>query len=294
MSQQPAADSPTTPGLTIIGTGAVAQTLGRLFARSGVLPPRSIVSRSKDRAEALAASLREPGGLPIAAYASLPQHLDQFVMIATPDRIIRATADALAKRQLIGPNSVVFHLSGALGSEVLEACAARGAATASVHPLASFADPADLAEKFQGVFCAVEGSVSALESIEPALSSIGARAVRLSGGMKIAYHAGAVLASGYMVATLGAALEALSLAGITDTHAREMLAPLTRISIENALRVGPREAMTGPLVRGDDAIVRAHLDLLERHDPALAECYRALTHFASDLLQRVDPLRELS
>ena len=279
-------------GLTIIGTGPVAQVLGRLFGLDGRLIPHQVVGRSHGSAARLGASLSQASGQAPAVYAGLERldRLQPVVMIVTPDRSIRHTAEALALHKLIKPGCVVFHCSGGLGSEALVACADQGAVTASAHPLASFADPMRLAADFADVYCATEGDARALDVIEPAFQRLGAQVVRLSTGLKMAYHAGAVLASGYLLVTLTAAIRAEQLAGLAAKQASDMLAPLIRMTVENALREGTLAAMTGPLVRGDDALVRAHLATLAAHDPALADFYAALTRYASTLLSQADPL----
>ncbi len=295
MPSSPDLVSPVALGLTIIGTGPVAHALGLLFARSGRLVPQTVLGRSSDSAARLAAILADATPHTPRVFDHIEQleqleQLDAVVMIATPDCAIRETSDALASSNLVGPGQVVFHCSGALDHEQLAACAKRGASIASAHPLASFADPERLIASFAGVYCATEGESVALDVIEPCFTDIGARVVRLSGGLKTAYHAGAVLASGYLQATIAAALAAEKIAGIESEQARDMLAPLIRMSVENALRGNSIVAMSGPLVRGDDAVVKAHYATLIARDPALADCYAALTRYASKLLERADPL----
>jgi predicted short-subunit dehydrogenase-like oxidoreductase (DUF2520 family) len=56
--------------------------------------------------------------------------------------------------------SVVFHCSGALASDRLQAVRAAGGAVASVHPIRSFADPQAVAQAFAGTYCGMEGDVA--------------------------------------------------------------------------------------------------------------------------------------
>jgi predicted short-subunit dehydrogenase-like oxidoreductase (DUF2520 family) len=77
-----------------------------------------------------------------------------------------------------------------------------------------------------------------------------------------AYHAGAVLAAAGVVALAGSALAALGEAGIEEDLALPALLPLMRSAIRGIERRGLPGALTGPIVRGDVSIIRAHLDAL--------------------------------
>lgn len=279
--------------LAIIGAGAVGQTLGRLLAAGRDLKPVALVNRSLESGR-LAARFIGGEPEPLASLADLGRLAPlSAVMIATGDRFIGSIADGLAKDGLIDSESLVFHCSGALGSEVLSACARRGAAVASVHPLATFANRAALAERFMGTFCVTEGDPRALAILTPAFSALGARVVPVTQEAKVLYHAGAVFASNYLLAILEAALCAEHLAGIESATAREMLAPLIRMSVENGLALGASAALTGPLARGDDDIVRRQYGALADHDKALARCYADMTAWAAHALSRNNPLGDV-
>ena len=235
--------------LIIVGAGAVGRTLGRVLQQSGAFRVAAVISRSQDSADRASAFISEGTTLLAPAAGSdldLARRPGAAVMIATPDRVIESVARALADGQLVDADSLVFHCSGALSSSVLAACHSRQALLASIHPLASFADPADLAQRFSGITCAAEGDAAALDLLEPAFLLAGARVMRIPTSAKALYHAGAVLASGQVAAVIGAALAAEHAAGIEPAAAVDMLAPLIRITVENVLQQGPRKAaMTG-------------------------------------------------
>jgi predicted short-subunit dehydrogenase-like oxidoreductase (DUF2520 family) len=270
--------------LAIVGTGPVARTLGRVLLSSSEaarLLPHLVVGRSRESAADAATFMMDGKAAVVTASANLADVRGAAaLMLAVPDRSIAALARQLSELGVIQPGMLVFHCAGALDATLLAPCAALGALTASVHPLTSFADP----------FCITEGNALALQQLEPVFAAAGACITRLSGSAKAAYHAGAVFASGYLVTTLAAALAAEQLAGIDTATAALMLEPLIRVSIGNALRLGPKAAMTGPLARGDDAVVLQHHATLEKLDPVLGECYAALTRYAAHVLQRNDPL----
>jgi predicted short-subunit dehydrogenase-like oxidoreductase (DUF2520 family) len=64
-------------------------------------------------------------------------------------------------------------------------------------------------------------------------------------------------------------------AGVEEATARRALAPLARASIENASRMGPAAALTGPIARGDSDTVREHLVALANAAPEAVGLYCA-------------------
>jgi predicted short-subunit dehydrogenase-like oxidoreductase (DUF2520 family) len=204
-------------------------------------------------------------------------------MIATPDREIAGCADRLAKLAVLRAGDVVFHCSGSLASNELSSAAAAGAAVASVHPLKTFADAQDAIRTFEGTFCAAEGESAALDVLVPAFEAIGERICRIDPQHKTIYHAASVLVCNYVTALLETGLRCYGKAGLDRETATRMMAPLVRETLENVLELGPARALTGPIARGDDPVVKRHLEALEAWDADIAAIYRELGVVALDL-----------
>jgi len=258
-------------GLTVIGGGHVGRVLGRLFSAAGAFAVRDVLSRSAGSAARAAAFIG--GGNAAASYATL-RPADVFMLTVTDDQIVPACEALAAAVPLQG--AVVFHCSGALASDRLQAARAAGAFVASVHPIRSFADADAVAAGFAGTFCGVEGDQQALDVLLPALGAIGARAVQIDPAAKTVYHAAAVFASNYLVTVIDAALRAYQAAGIPETVARELARPLALESMENAFRLGAAPALTGPVARGDMATVLRQQDAVMAWDAETGQLYRAL------------------
>jgi predicted short-subunit dehydrogenase-like oxidoreductase (DUF2520 family) len=96
--------------------------------------------------------------------------------------------------------------------------------------------------------------------------------VRLERAAKPAYHAGAVIASNYVVVLAAMAARIAGTAGIAAEDAAALYLPLMQGTVAN-LAMGPAAALTGPIRRGDAATVRAHLAALA---PGDRELYREL------------------
>jgi predicted short-subunit dehydrogenase-like oxidoreductase (DUF2520 family) len=259
------------PSLTIIGGGHVGRVLGRLFARTGAFAVQDVLARSAGSAGQAVAFIG--AGSPAVAGGAL-RPADVYMLSVTDDQIGPACEALAAAVPLQG--AIVFHCSGALASDRLQAARAAGASVASVHPIRSFADAEAVASGFTGTFCGVEGDQPALDVLLPALAAIGARAVPIDPSAKTVYHAAAVFASNYLVTVIDAALRAYQAAGIPEAVARELARPLAVESMENAFRLGAAPALTGPVARGDMATVLRQQDAVMAWDAATGQLYRAL------------------
>jgi predicted short-subunit dehydrogenase-like oxidoreductase (DUF2520 family) len=264
--------------LNIIGAGHLGKTLGRLFAASGAFAVQDVLTRSAGSAQDAVAFI---GAGQAAAVLDTMRHADAVMLAVSDDQIEPVCASLAGAGALDGV--LVFHCSGARSSAALQAAADKGALTASVHPVRSFADPASVARDFAGTWCGVEGDPRALALLEPALAAIGARAVAIDAAAKTVYHAASVFASNYLVTVLDAALRAYQAAGIPEEVALELARPLASETLENVFRLGPRAALSGPIARGDFATVARQQAALDGWDPATAELYRALAEATARL-----------
>ncbi|MET0856950.1 MAG: Rossmann-like and DUF2520 domain-containing protein [Telluria sp.] len=267
--------------LNIVGAGHLGRVLGRLFAASGAFDVQDVLTRS---ATSCADAVGFIGaGRAVGELADL-RRADAF-MLAVGDDQIEAVCAALADAGMLD-GALVFHCSGAKSSAALQSGAARGALTASVHPVRSFADPAGVARDFAGTFCGIEGDARALALLEPALALIGARLVPIDAAAKTVYHAASVIASNYLVTLREAALRAYQAAGIPEQVARELARPLATETLENVFRLGARPSLMGPIARGDVATVARQQAALDGWDVPTGELYRALAVATTRLARR--------
>lgn len=257
--------------LNVIGAGHVGRVLARLFARSGALRVQDVLTRSSASAQAAVAFIGQ--GAAAREMASM-RPADVWMLAVGDDQIVPAGQALAACQALAG--AVVFHCSGARAADALDAAAARGALTASVHPVRSFADPDTVAASFAGTFCGIEGAPQALAVLEPLLAAIGARPVAISSNAKTVYHAASVFASNYLVTVMDAALRAYEAAGVPPALARELAAPLATETLANVLRLGPEQALSGPIARGDADTVARQQAALDAWDAPTGDTYRAL------------------
>lgn len=251
------------PSLNVLGAGKLGTTIAFLLQQQHLVRVAGICNSSLASARNAASFIGV--GTPVACIAELPAA--DITLIATPDDRIESCCQALVQESNLKQGSIVLHCSGALSSDVLSVAQAAHCAIASVHPLMSFASPQTAVERYRGVFCAMEGDVAALACLRPLFEAIGSTTFEISKENKTLYHAGSVFASNYLVALARLAQRCFGLAGIEDGVAKQLLVGLMTGTLANVQ--GSRclkNALTGPIQRGDLNTVARHLDALQGSD----------------------------
>ena len=198
---------------------------------------------------AVAARLRERGALADGPDASI-------VLLCVPDTAIH---DAAAT---IRPGPWVAHVSGATRLCALDPHTRRF----SVHPLQTIVRGRG-PEQLDGASAAVTAETDEARLNGHALARLlGLTPFDLADDQRALYHAGAALASNYLVTLHRAAAALFDAAGAPP----EALLPLMRRTMDNGFE------LTGPIARGDWSTVSAHLLALRERRPDLEPLYRAL------------------
>jgi len=195
------------------------------------------------------------------------------ILLCVPDAEIAAAAEVVtAAAPLVG------HTSGATP---LSALAHSGVEAFGLHPLQTVAHPG---VRFEGVGAAVAGSTpDALAFASELAERLGMTPFEIDDDGRAAYHAAASVASNFLV-TLQAAAETIAAgAGLGREEARALLAPLVRQTVENIAELGPEEALTGPVARGDDATVANQRAAVEEAAPELLDLFDELVRRTRDL-----------
>jgi predicted short-subunit dehydrogenase-like oxidoreductase (DUF2520 family) len=146
----------------------------------------------------------------------------------------------------------------------------------------------------RGVAFALEGDAKAIRLARRITRDLGGDAFPISKASKIAYHAWGGFSSPLLVAMLVTAEQVAQAAGLSSNQARKMMMPIVKQTLANYSTLGPAGAFSGPIVRGDVAIVRQHLRTL-RKIPRAKEVYVALAGAALQYLpaRNRKELREL-
>ena len=179
-----------------------------------------------------------------------------LVLLCVPDSAIRAVAGTIA------PGPWIAHVSGATPLSALDPHTRRF----GVHPLQTFTR-ARGAEQIDGAWGAVTAETDDARSRAIWLAELlGLRPFVIADADRAIYHAGAVVASNYLVTLYRSASRLLSAAGVPAAA----LIPLMQRTIANGFE------LTGPIARGDRTTIDAHLEEIARRAPELEPMYRAL------------------
>lgn len=181
-----------------------------------------------------------------------------LVFITTQDGIIHLVAENLAQRKLYKPGQIWIHCSGSLRAQILKKNPALPIKTLSLHPLQSFADVDEALQLLPGSHFGLEGEAE--EEGVQIVQALGGIAHRIDPEKKPLYHAGAVVASNYLVTLASMAVQLFGLAGIPQEDVLQSLLPLMQGTLRNLDKVGLPQALTGPIARGDSEVVRSHLE----------------------------------
>ncbi|MDX6368551.1 MAG: hypothetical protein QOG93_53 [Gaiellaceae bacterium] len=180
----------------------------------------------------------------------------QLVLLCVPDAAIAEVARGLE------PGPWVAHVSGATPLSALDPHRRRF----SMHPLQTFTR-ARGPEQLDGAWSAVTAeSAEALTAGFFLATTLGLTPFELADDARPLYHAGAAIASNYLVTLHAVAAELFRAAGAPP----EGLAPLMRRTIDNGFE------LTGPIERGDWATVEAHRRAIRAAKPELEPLYDVL------------------
>lgn len=268
--------------LSIIGCGKLGQTLARLWTEHQAFRVLDVLNRSSKSARQATEFIG--AGKAVASFDEM-QAADVF-LIGTPDGQIAEAAETLSASSALQKGAIVFHCSGALPSSVLQSVNKKGAFVASAHPIKSFSSAPVATVTFAGTWCGIEGDQEALEVLRPAFERIGARNVTIRTEEKLIYHAAAVFASNYLVTLLDVALQAYMKAGIPESVARELIAPLVKGTLDNVIRSGAEQALTGPIARGDFKTVEHQYRALSGWNKDHARLYKQMSVHTARLAAR--------
>lgn len=264
----------------IWGTGRVGSALAQGLAGNSA-GPLTIWGRKAERAQALA---RQAGGQAAQSPAELAKACD-VIALAVADDALEPVAEALAA--LLPPSAApfVFHVSGRSGLAPLAPLALRGAQVAAIHPAMTFTgDPAGEVQRMAGARFAITAAQAESAALAHRLvRALGGVAVDVAEAQRPLYHAALCHAANHLVTLMAGSLEALACAGVEDGAA--LLAPLVRAALENSLAMG-LDALSGPLLRGDNQTLAGHMVALERDCPTLRPAYQAMAEATLDALER--------
>jgi len=263
--------------VAIIGCGRVGLCLALTFTKRGhkvLLYSR----RSND-------PLNRIKVLPIAK----AKHIQcDILLLAVKDDAIEEVSKEIA--DVVEPNALVGHLSGALGSSSLFPFFGEKRSF-SAHPLYSF-PPVTLSRALEeGVLVMVEATnEETREKVASFFGDNGFDVGFIKQKDKPLYHASAVLCANLPCALIYEASRLFERCGVPEATRRAFLL-LQSVIANHMVEPGPK-SLTGPLVRGDEVGIKMNIKALQNEDASLAQIYVSLSLRLLDIIYKSGLIEE--
>jgi predicted short-subunit dehydrogenase-like oxidoreductase (DUF2520 family) len=237
----------------------MAWHLGRQFQKAGV-EILQIYNRTDSAARNLAKELN-------TQWTNVPSEIlhnaDLYVMAVSDDAIGDVLNDVV-----FNESNLLVHTAGSVDMEVLKKCSFNYGV---LYPLQTLTKGKPV--NFENLPILIEANNEEnLETIRLLSLRISGKVIALSSEKRRFLHLAAVISSNFTNHFL-----ALSSSILNDQQIPfELLKPLLHETVEKAFEIGPVKAQTGPAVRGNERVMRKHIELLE-HYPQIQELYRLIS-----------------
>ncbi len=267
--------------ISIIGAGRLGTSLGSALSKKGyrikLLSCRTSLSAEESQ-KIIGEGKASTDNIETARAGDI-------VILCLPDEEILNVTKELMNARIRWSEKFIFHCSGLLSSEVLKPLKEKGALTASIHPVQSFAHKSTPPEQFENIYFGLEGETKALKESQKIIQKLGGRSFIIEAGNKALYHTACSIASNFFVVLLDTASSLLNQVGLQEEQAFQVLLPLVKGTLHNVKKFDIRTSLTGPVIRGDKASIEKHLEAL-RQFPPFYEMYRRLAFQALEIASR--------
>ena len=246
----------------IVGAGKVGTSLGKYLTQASI-PVVGYYSKTYESAKESAAFTNTKA---FSYMEDLIQASDTL-FITTPDDCIKTVWDCIAKHSI--QKKIICHFSGSLSSVVFSGIEETEAYGCSIHPMLAFSNKFSSYKQLNQAFITMEGDSQGLDVMEPFFQKLGNQVCRISPENKQKYHTAASMVSNHVIGLLDTGVQLLCQCGFREQEALKFITPLVLGNIENFLKYGAKEALTGPIERNDIKTVSKHLDCLSEKDRLL-------------------------
>ncbi|BEP28491.1 Rossmann-like and DUF2520 domain-containing protein [Helicovermis profundi] len=200
----------------------------------------------------------------------------KIVFVTTNDDQIMNVVKEIKKYREINENKIYVHMSGSLSTNVFDSLLKTNSSFYSIHPLASFAKKIESVKNLEDAVFTIEGLSKKHDDtiVINLINKLGNKYFKIDKNQKVKYHMAACIASNYLDTILDLALEMFSSIGIENEEGFNALKPLIYGTLNNIENFGTKEAITGPISRGDYNTIKSHLS--EINDEELKNLYLTL------------------
>jgi len=161
----------------------------------------------------------------------------------------------------------------------------------SLHPLLAVHDKTTAYENLADAYFTVEGDPAFTEIAGALMTALGNHYCKIDAEQKTLYHAASVIVSNLVCALAYEGMEVFKACGLEAGFAESAWRALFLGNAENIAALGPVNALTGPIERGDTATVAKHLAVLTGDTK---EIYLLLSRALIETAQKKNPERDYS
>lgn len=267
--------------IAFIGAGKVSTALGLYFKDKG-FEIQGYYSRNPKSAEKAAQLTRS---CPCTSLDTLIGN-SQMIWITTPDDQIKNVVQQISNLPILDKNKkLVLHASGVHSLAILQPLKEIGYQTACAHPLLAFNDPFLAKEKLNEVWFGIEKSKNGNKRLTDFFNACGNKTLYIDSNKKVLYHTAACVLSNYLVTLLNASYEIFEKSGVEKSDIQKATLPLLESVINNLKDKDCKEALTGPIKRGDQKTVKMHIERLKAFMPEMLELYTLMGKETEKMLE---------
>jgi len=261
------------PSILIIGGGRAGASFAHYLYKKN-LSIISLIEKSPLRLT----YIRNHFGWPFLRDQLTPGILSDsdIIIIAVRDDDVEEQARKLTEIGKSWKNKTVIHCSGALPSSILQPLQKKDAITASLHPIYSFSPNPDENLSFDQLWFTLEGASGISDFLATQLGLDKSRIIEVNPQQKLAVHIACVFYANFFSVLADISQEILQNVPALSTYDISIFKPLILSTINNMTKSGIKNALTGPISRGDTETILHHLHFLDEHHPNLRGAYQLL------------------
>ena len=217
----------------VIGSGPVGVAIAKALANAGheLIGISAGSDESRDRVEAMLAEAPILGVPAIVEAAEL-------VILALPADQIAPTVAGLAEIRAWRAGQLVAHTAGEYGQSILQPAALQGVIPLAIHPAMIFSGTSIDLERMKECYFAVAAPKVALPIAQALVLEMGGEPIVIDDADRAAYFEAVSVAASFSALVVNQSIGLLE--GVGIDNARDVLAPVVRSSVEQALAAGHR------------------------------------------------------
>lgn len=245
--------------VVLVGAGNVAWHLGHQLLGAGFRIIQ-VLNRSREPGIRLAQELE---AIYCSDVDSMTREANLYILAVSDD----ALEEVLDSRRF-RLKGLVAHTSGSVGMEIFEG---RSLNFGVLYPLQTFTRGKTVSFKELPLLLEANNPQN-LAKLEHVAARLSESVHHADTATRLQLHLTAVIASNFPNHLFSIADELLHEKGLSF----DILKPLIRETLSKAMMMPPRDAQTGPAIRGNVAVIEKHLEMLLPH-PDIREIYRLIS-----------------